>query len=110
MFEVNTKTRKKPMSPTKDNPESVYRQEYTIDAGQTSLVIPFEFDANVEIIETVNNSSYEIGIILDGSSTPETVSDEFTTFYVSKGDSLQSEFTPIDGTKPQTITFEIKFI
>ena len=84
MFEVNTKNRKKPMSPTKDNPEGVYRQEYTIDAGQTTLSIPFEFDANVEIIETVNNSTYEVGIVLAGSSSYDVVSDEFTTFYVSK--------------------------
>ena len=108
MFEVDTKTRKKPMSPTKDNPESIFRETFTVDAGLGSLTVPFEFDANIEVIETTNNNNYEVSIEIDGVS--DLVSDEFTTYYISKGQSLIFTLTPIDASQPQTITLETKFI
>jgi len=108
MFEVDTKTRKKPMSPTKDNPESIFRETFTVDAGLGTLTVPFEFDANIEVIETTNNDNYEVSIEIDGVS--DLVSDEFTTYYISKGQSLIFTLTPIDVSQAQTITLETKFI
>ena len=62
--------------------------------GQTTLSIPFEFDANVQVTETTNNNNYNVGIVIDGVT--ELVSDEFTTYYVSRGQSLKVELTPTD--------------
>ncbi len=108
MFEVDTKTRKRPLSPTKDNPRSIFSETFTVSSGLTTLSVPFEFDANVEVIETTNNSSYTVGIVIDGIA--DLVSDEFTTYYISKGQILRFVLTPIDPTQPQTITLQTKFI
>ncbi len=108
MFEVDTKTRKRPMSPTKDNPKSIFNETFTVGAGLNALSVPFEFDANVEVIESTNNNSYTVSIVIDGVT--DLVSDEFTTYYISKGQVLRFVLTPIDPSQPQTITLQTKFI
>ena len=108
MFEVDTKTRKRPMSPTKDNPKSIFNETFTVGAGLNALSVPFEFDANVEVIESTNINSYTVAIVIDGVT--DLVSDEFTTYYISKGQVLRFVLTPIDPSQPQTITLQTKFI
>ena len=49
-----------------------------------------------------------MGIVIDGVT--ELVSDEFTTYYVSRGQSLKVELTPTDISQAQTITLKTKFI
>ena len=46
--------------------------------------------------------------MIDGVT--ELVSDEFTTYYVSRGQSLKIELTPTDVSQVQTITLQTKFI
>ena len=100
----NTKTRKRPMSPTKDNPESVFTKTFTVLPTITELEVPFEYDANVQIMETTNVDTYQVFI------DNVLVSDNFTTFYVSKGQILKIVTVPLDAAAIHTITLEIKFI
>ena len=68
------------------------------------LSVPFEYDANVQVLDTTNNDTYTVH--LDG----ELVSDEFTTYYVSRGQTLLFKMTPTDALQEQTVTLETKFI
>ena len=108
VFETDTKTKKRNPGPTTENPRSIFTETFTIPAGQSELNIPFEFDANVEVIDTTNNNTYDVAIDVDG--TPEIVSDEFTAYFISRGQVLKFNLTAIDGTTPQTITLQTKFI
>ena len=108
VFETDLKTKKRDAGPTKENPLSVFNETFTMDAGTIILVVPFEFDANVQVTETTNNNNYTVGIVIDGVT--ELVSDEFTTYYVSRGQSLRFNLTPLDASEPQTITLQTKFI
>jgi hypothetical protein len=104
MFEVDTKTRKRPMSPTKDNPSSIFTQTFTVPPAVTELEVPFEYDANIQISETTNVDTYQVFI------DNVLVSDEFTTFYISKGQVLKIVTVVPDPTAIHTITLETKFI
>ena len=108
VFETDLKTKKRDPEPTKENPLSIFNETFTIDAGVGSLVIPFEFDANVQVIEVTNNDSYTVGIEIDGVT--EIVSDDFTTYYISRGQNLRLALNPTDVSQPQTITLQTKFI
>ena len=65
VFETETKTKKRNMAPTKENPRSVFTETFNVEVGQVSLIIPFEFDANVEVIDTTNNSTLSVRIDTD---------------------------------------------
>ena len=108
VFETDLKTKKRDSEPTKENPLSIFNETFTLDAGVVSLIVPFEFDANVQITEITNNDNYTVAIVIDGVS--ELVSDEFTTYYISRGQSLRFTLNPTDITQPQTITLQTKFI
>lgn len=106
VFETDTRTKKRDPGPTKENPLSVFTETFTTD--NTTLVIPFEFDANVTVIDTDNISNYIVGITIDGNT--ESVDPEFTTYYLSRGQSLKIEIVPIVGGDPMSITLQTKFI
>lgn len=104
VFETDTKNKKRESRPTKENPKSIFTETLVLGPGDTTLNIPFEYDANVQITEISNNSSYLVYIEGD------LVSDEFTTYYVSRGQTLTIEATPTDILLEQIIKLEVKFI
>lgn len=104
VFETETKTKKRRLEPTKENPRGIFTQTFTLNVTVVELSVPFEYDANVQVLDTTNNDTYTVH--LDG----ELVSDEFTTYYVSRGQTLLFKMTPTDALQEQTVTLETKFI
>jgi len=104
VFETQTKTKKRNPKPTKTNTESIFSQNYTLDAGVTTINVPFEYNTNVQISEITNNNTYSV--YLDS----QIVSGDFTTYYVSRGQTLTIEATPNNIGLEQKITLEVKFI
>ena len=104
MFEVDTKSRKRPLQPTKDNIKSSFNELLVVTATTTTVQKTFEYDSNVEVVDTNNVTTYNVYI------NDILVSDEFETFYLSNNDNLKIIFTPINLTLSSEFLLEIKLI